>query len=120
MESNKILSMESRAPALEVRDWVRGEALASFQPGKVYILEFCGTSCDGCERAMRNLIELQESYKDSGVEVVAVAAHERAASADEARSNLVAWLAQFPELNFPVGLDDTGAMDTLWMEPSFS
>ncbi|RVI48218.1 TlpA family protein disulfide reductase, partial [Sinorhizobium medicae] len=65
MESNKILSMESRAPALKVRDWVRGEPLASFQPGKLYILEFCGTTCDGCERAMLNLIELQESYKDS-------------------------------------------------------
>ncbi|MQV97046.1 redoxin domain-containing protein [Sinorhizobium medicae] len=120
MESNKILSVESRAPALEVRDWVRGEALASFQPGKLYILEFCGTSCDSCVGAMRDLIELKETYKGSGVEVVAVAAHERAASADEARSNLVAWLAQFPQLNFPVGFDDTGAMDTLWMEPSFS
>ncbi|RVJ65993.1 TlpA disulfide reductase family protein [Sinorhizobium meliloti] len=120
MESNKILSVESRAPALEVRDWVRGEALASFQPGKVYILEFCGTWCDGCEGAMRDLIELQEAYKDRGVEVLAVAAHEGAASADEARSNLVAWLAKFPNLNFPVGFDDTGAMDTLWMKPSFS
>ncbi|WP_457663245.1 peroxiredoxin family protein [Sinorhizobium medicae] len=120
MESNKILSVESRAPALKVRDWVRGEPLASFQPGKLYILEFCGTTCDGCDRAMLNLIELQESYKDSGVEVVAVAAHERAASAEEVRSKLEAWLAKFPELNFPFGLDDTGAMDTLWMEPSSS
>ncbi|WKL41943.1 hypothetical protein Q1M64_21800 [Sinorhizobium meliloti] len=68
---------------------------------------------------MLNLIELQESYKDSGVEVVAVAAHERAAFADEARGKLDAWLAKFPTLNFPVGFDDTGAMDTLWMEPSF-
>ncbi|WP_234834213.1 TlpA disulfide reductase family protein [Sinorhizobium meliloti] len=70
--------------------------------------------------AMPGLIELQERYKDSGVEVVAVAADERAASADEARTKLDAWLAQFPKLNFPVGLDDTGAMDTLWMKPSFS
>ncbi|MDX0463449.1 redoxin family protein [Sinorhizobium medicae] len=120
MESNKILSMESRAPALKVRDWVRGEPLASFQPGILYILEFCGTTCDGCERAMLNLIELQESYKDSGVEVVTVAAHESAASSDEARGKLDAWLAKFPELNFPVAFDDTGAMNTLWMEPSFS
>jgi len=120
LESNKILSMESRAPALKVRDWVRGEPLASFQPGKLYILEFCGTTCDGCERAMLNLIELQESYKDSGVEVVTVAAHESAASSDEARGKLDAWLAKFPELNFPVAFDDTGAMNTLWMEPSFS
>ncbi|MDX0617524.1 redoxin family protein [Sinorhizobium medicae] len=119
MKSNKILSMESRAPALIVRDWVRGEALASFQPGKVYILGFCGTSCDSCDEAMLKLIELQETYKDRGVEVVAVVAHEGAASADEARAYLEAWSAQFPELNFRVAFD-TGAMDTLWMEPSFS
>ncbi|RVG89054.1 TlpA disulfide reductase family protein [Sinorhizobium meliloti] len=120
MESNMILSVESQAPALNVRDWVRGEPLASFQPGKLYILEFCGTACRPCVEAMRDLIELQEAYKDRGVEVVAVAAHEGAASADEARSKLEAWLAKFPTLNFPVGFDDTGAMDTLWMEPSFS
>ncbi|WP_208180091.1 TlpA disulfide reductase family protein [Sinorhizobium medicae] len=120
MESNKILSVESRAPALKVRDWVRGEALASFQPDRVYVLEFFGTSCGYCVEAMSDLIELQESYKDRGVEVVAVAAGESAASADEVRSQIAAWLAQFPELNFRVGFDDTGAMDTLWMDPSFS
>ncbi len=43
---------------------------------------------------MRDLIELQETYKDSGVEVVAVAAHERAAPADEDRSKIDAWLAR--------------------------
>ncbi|WP_322884011.1 TlpA disulfide reductase family protein [Sinorhizobium medicae] len=120
LESNKILSVESRAPALEVRDWVHGEALASFQLDRVYVLEFCGTSCGTCEEAMRGLIELQETYKDRGLEVVAVAAHESAASADEARAQLHAWLAQFKKLNFRVAFDDTGAMDTLWMEPSFS
>ncbi len=118
--SAPVLQMGSTAPGLKVGNWIRGEPLASFQPGKLYILEFCGTWCEGCERAMLNLIELQESYKDSGVEVVAVAAHESAASSDEARGKLEAWLAKFPELNFPFGLDDTGAMDTLWMMPSFS
>ncbi|RVP08812.1 TlpA family protein disulfide reductase [Sinorhizobium meliloti] len=118
--SAPVLQMDSLAPELKVRDWIRGEALASFQPGKFYILEFCGTWCDTCEGAMLNLIQLQETYKDRGVEVVAVAAHESAASADEARSKLEAWLAQFPELNFRVAFDDTGAMITLWMQPSFS
>lgn len=70
---------------------------------------------------MLTLIELQETYKDSGVEVVAVAAHESAASAEEARSKLDAWLNEnFPKLNFRVAFDDTGAMNTLWMQPSFS
>ncbi|RVI01420.1 TlpA family protein disulfide reductase, partial [Sinorhizobium meliloti] len=118
--SAPVLQMDSLAPELKIRDWIRGEPLASFQPGKLYILEFCGTWCEACEGAMLNLIELQETYKDSGVEVVAAAAHESAASAGEAQAHLDAWLAQFKKLNFRVGLDDTGTMDTLWMEPSFS
>ncbi|MDX0968071.1 redoxin domain-containing protein, partial [Sinorhizobium medicae] len=89
--SAPILQMNSLAPALKVREWVSGEPLSSFQPGKLYILEFCGTSCEPSEGAMRDLIELQETYKDSGVEVVAVAAHERAAPADEDRSKIDAW-----------------------------
>ncbi|MQX55045.1 TlpA family protein disulfide reductase, partial [Sinorhizobium meliloti] len=68
--SAPVLQMDSLAPALKVGNWIRGEPLADFQPGKLYILEFCGTSCESCEGAMFNLIELQETYKDSGVEVV--------------------------------------------------
>lgn len=44
--SDPILQMNSLAPALEVRDWVRGEPLASFQPGRVYILEFVQPGVD--------------------------------------------------------------------------
>jgi len=38
--SAPILQMNSLAPALKVREWVSGEPLSSFQPGKLYILEF--------------------------------------------------------------------------------
>lgn len=38
--SAPILQMNSLAPAVKVREWVSGEPLAIFQPGKLYILEF--------------------------------------------------------------------------------
>lgn len=60
------------------------QILASFQPGKLYIREFCGTSCESCEGAMHNLIELQETYKNNGVGAVAVVAEESAAFVGEA------------------------------------
>lgn len=60
------------------------QILASFQPGKLYIREFCGTSCECCEGAMHNLIELQETYKNNGVGAVAVVAEESAAFVGEA------------------------------------
>ncbi|MDX0698565.1 redoxin domain-containing protein [Sinorhizobium medicae] len=116
-----LLKMDSPAPALKVQNWVRGGPLANFQPGKVYIVEFCATWCGPCILAMPDLMLLQEKYRDSGLEVVAVAADEEAATADEAQAYLDAWLTEkFPQLNFRIGIDCTGEMNKLWMEPSFS
>ncbi|RVQ46851.1 TlpA family protein disulfide reductase [Sinorhizobium meliloti] len=115
------LQTNSLAPALKVQDWVRGQTLANFQPGKVYIVEFWATWCGPCSSTMPDLMQLQDKYRDSGVEVVAVAADEEAATADEAQAYLDAWLTEkFPKLNFRVGLDCTGEMNKLWMEASFS
>ncbi|ASQ12697.1 TlpA disulfide reductase family protein [Sinorhizobium meliloti] len=115
------LSMESQAPAIQAQNWIGGEPLANCQPGKVYVLEFFSTTCGFCVGPMLNLIQLQEKYRDRGLEVVGVAAEERAATADEAQANLEAWLTEkVPRLNFRVGIDCTGEMKKLWKEASFS
>ncbi|ASP89502.1 alkyl hydroperoxide reductase (plasmid) [Sinorhizobium meliloti] len=116
-----VLRMESPAPALEVKDWVRGQSLANFQPGKVYIVDFWATWCGLSVSAMPSLMQLQERYKGSGVEIVAVAADEEAATTDEVRAYLDAWFTdKFPKLNFRIGLDCTGEMKKLWMDASIS
>ncbi len=89
--SAPILQMNSLAPAVKVREWVSGEPLAMFQPGKLYILEFVEPRVNLVRGALRDLIESQETYKGSGVEVAAVAV-QRAAPADEDRSKIDAWL----------------------------
>ncbi|MGX9120162.1 TlpA disulfide reductase family protein, partial [Mesorhizobium sp. BHbsci] len=80
-----VLGMNSPAPAIKVQSWLRGEPLTAFQPGKLYIVEFWATWCGHCVSAMPHLAELQEKYQDRGLEVVAVAASEKAPTADEAR-----------------------------------
>ncbi|MER9078558.1 TlpA disulfide reductase family protein [Mesorhizobium sp. M0895] len=116
-----VLQMESPAPSIKVENWLRGEPLTSFQPGKVYIVEFWATWCGPCVDGMPHLMQLQEKYRDSGVEIIGVAASEDAPTADEARSNLDAWLTEkFSNLNFRMAFDSTGEMKKLWMEPSFS
>ncbi|MGY3484409.1 thiol-disulfide isomerase/thioredoxin [Bradyrhizobium sp. USDA 4011] len=116
-----VLHMESQAPPIKVENWLRGEPLTSFQPGKVYIVEFWATWCGPCAAVMPHLVELQEKYKDSGLEVLGVAAYEEAATADEARRSLDAWLTdKFSNLNYRIGFDSTGEMNKLWMESSFS
>ncbi|MBT1516377.1 TlpA family protein disulfide reductase [Bradyrhizobium sp. SRL28] len=116
-----VLRMESPAPPIKVENWLRGQPLTNLQSGKVYIVEFWATWCGSCVAAMPHLVQLQEKYKDSGLEVLGVAAHERARTADEVRTKLDAWLTEkFSNLNYRIGFDYTGEMNKLWMDASFS
>ncbi|MDW9776509.1 redoxin domain-containing protein [Sinorhizobium meliloti] len=115
------LQMDIPAPALKVQNWLRGSPLANFQLGKVYVVHFWATWRTPCATFMHGLMQLQEKYRDRGVEVVAVAADEMAAAADEVQAHVDAWLTEnLPNLNFRVGLDCTGEVKKLWMEASFS
>ncbi|WP_349253674.1 TlpA disulfide reductase family protein [Bradyrhizobium sp. CB82] len=116
-----VLGLESPAPPIKVENWLRGQPLSSFQPGIVYIVEFWATWCPPCVAAVPGLVQLQEKYKKSAVEVLGLAAHEHAETADEAREKLDAWLTEnVPNLNYRIGLDYTREMGKLWLDPSSS
>ncbi|WP_024512523.1 TlpA disulfide reductase family protein [Bradyrhizobium sp. ARR65] len=116
-----VLRMDSPAPPIKVENWLRGQPLTTFESGKIYIVEFWATWCRPCVAAMPHLIRLQETYKDSGVEVIGIAAAERAETVQEARTKLETWLNEkFSNLNYRIGFDSTGEMNRLWMEASFS
>ncbi|TIS29597.1 MAG: TlpA family protein disulfide reductase [Mesorhizobium sp.] len=111
----------SLAPSIKVETWLRGEPIAHFEPGKVYIVEFWATGSEPCAAAMRHLKQLQEKFRGSGLEVIGVAAHERVLTRVEARAKLEAWLTEnCSNLNFPIGFDYTGEMKKTWMGASFS
>ncbi|MDE5446272.1 redoxin domain-containing protein [Bradyrhizobium hipponense] len=116
-----MLCLASPAPSLKVENWLRGEPLTNFEPGKLYIVEFWATWCGPCVGMMPHLIELQAKYKDEGLEVVGIADREEAPTADEARAKLDAWLTEkFSNLNYRIGFDSTGEMKKLWMDASSS
>jgi thiol-disulfide isomerase/thioredoxin len=54
------------APTLKVSKWLQGDAVARFEPGKVYVVEFWATWCGPCIAFMPHLAQLQAEYKDQG------------------------------------------------------
>ncbi|WP_409190559.1 UbiA family prenyltransferase [Bradyrhizobium sp. RDM4] len=116
-----VLRIDSRAPAIKVENWLRGPPLTSFQPGIVYIVEFWPTCCGPFVAAIPQMEQLQQKYIDHRLEVIGVAACERAPMPDETRIDLDVWLTKkLPNLNYRIACDSTGDMYKLWMEPSVS
>lgn len=115
------LQIDSPAPSIKVETWLRGEPLTTFRPGKVYVVEFWATWCESRAAAMLHLMQLQEKYKNCGLEVVATAADDYALSPVEARANLDAWLTEkCSDLDYRIAFDSSGEMNRLWTEPSVS
>lgn len=71
------LTIGSDAPQLNVEHWVQdGEGkfkhVTQFEDGKVYIVEFWATWCGPCIAAMPHISELQNEFREKGVQVISV------------------------------------------------
>lgn len=64
------LAVGDPAPPLRVEAFLKGEPIAAFEPGKVYVIEFWATWCAPCIEQMPHLSALQTLYADRGVTIV--------------------------------------------------
>ena len=64
------LNIGDPAPLLGAGKWIKGEAVTSFEPGKVYVVEFWATWCGPCIAAIPHITELQKKYEEKGVIVI--------------------------------------------------
>lgn len=113
------LVVGSEAPELKIDKWVKGDEVASFQEGKVYVVEFWATWCGPCKESIPHLTELQKKFKD--VTFIGVAAAERkpASGEDTRLSKLEKFVKDKGDtMGYTVAYDSTGKTDTKWMTAS--
>jgi thiol-disulfide isomerase/thioredoxin len=58
------LKIGDPAPPLQAMSWIKGQPIAKFDPGRVYVVEFWATWCVPCKQAMPHLSILQKKHAD--------------------------------------------------------
>ena len=64
------LGVGDAAPRLNVKSFVKGEPVSTFEPGKNYVVEFWATWCGPCKTSIPHLTELQK--KNPGITFIGV------------------------------------------------
>lgn len=59
------LAIGDAAPKLEVKEFVKGDAVKSFEKGKIYVVEFWATWCGPCRTSIPHVSDLQKKNKDA-------------------------------------------------------
>ncbi|MEN0021265.1 MAG: redoxin domain-containing protein [Planctomycetota bacterium] len=109
----------NKAPELETSDWVKGQEVTEFEPGKIYVVEFWATWCPPCIASMPHLTKLQTEYKDDGVTIIGI-------SSLDSRGNTLEAVETMTEdkgdelMGYSVAFDDSGVSRNKWQRAADS
>ena len=114
--SAQSLKIGDAAPPLTVGKWVKGEPVAGFEKGKIYVIEFWATWCVPCRVTIPKLSQMQAKHK----EVVFIGQDVW----EQDMKKVEPFVKEMGDkMNYRVATDDTskdenGAMATNWLDAS--
>lgn len=65
------LQVCEKAPSLTIQKWIKGTPVLSFKKGNIYVVEFSGSWCPPCRKAIPHLTELTKMY-DGRITLISV------------------------------------------------
>jgi thiol-disulfide isomerase/thioredoxin len=108
----------AKAPEFAPPTWVKGDPVKSFEPGKVYVVEFWATWCPPCLESIPHLTKLQKKFKDN-VTVIGMTSFERRGR--DGTDNRLAKVEKFvkdqgDKMNYTIAFETDGTIGKAWME----
>lgn len=103
----------SPAPALDVKKWLKGSPVKSFDKNKIYVVEFWATWCGPCLQSIPHLTEMAKANKD--VTFIGVSIWE-----DDVNDNIANFVKNMGDkMDYNVAYSgNKDGMATTWMEPA--
>jgi thiol-disulfide isomerase/thioredoxin len=115
--SAQTLSVGDPAPAIQVKEFVKGTPVSSFEKGKTYVVEFWATWCGPCKVSIPHLTEMQNKYKD--ITFIGVSVWEQSQDGVkpfvQAMGDQMAYRVAMDQVP-PNGNGNEGAMAKSWMQ----
>lgn len=102
--SKKNTATGEKMPAFELPDLSGAVVASSSFEGKVLLIDFWATWCPPCRDEIPGFIELQNTYKDQGLEIIGI-------SVDQNKADLVAFVPA-NNMNYTVLHDTTNVTPT--------
>ncbi len=115
-----VLMPGSKAPALTVSKWVKGNKVEKYNPDQVYVVEFWATWCGPCKTSIPHLTKLQKEYGDK-VKIIGVSVWENGEDIPGQVQKFVDGYAE--KMDYTVAIDmytdptdrNSGIMSQTWM-----
>lgn len=111
------LKLGDLAPALNATRWLQGDPVRTFEPGKIYVVEFWATWCGPCIGNMPHLAELQAQYQDQGVTVISFTSRDIREVPGNTEEDVAAFVEKRgPTLRYTFAYADDGTTADAWLK----